>query len=107
MKDDSDCPDPGGAAPSATLRALGERMVAPEISGEAEGEVTSNWMGGDFFLIGRGVLEQGGVRQNRLEIVGNERPAGATEPADAIASRGSTQLAATRWITRTSWTARR
>jgi hypothetical protein len=65
-----------------------ERLVGRwEVSGEAEGETSYEWMDGRFHLIQRGQVRREGEEHTFMGFVGFDRPAGATEPAEAITSR--------------------
>ena len=75
------------AKPGAALTALGEKLVGTwEISGGSRGETTYEWMAGGFFLVQRGVVEGDGDTFEFMQIIGNDRPAGA-EPDEAITGR--------------------
>jgi hypothetical protein len=74
-------------APSADLKALGDRLVGTwKISGESEGETSWEWMEGGFFLIQRGWSRREGMEQKYIQIIGYDRKPGS-EPADAISGR--------------------
>ena len=65
-----------------------DRLVGTwRVSGEAEGQVTYEWLEGRFFLIQRVDLEQFGQPSRGIEIIGRDRPFGATEPGADIRSR--------------------
>jgi hypothetical protein len=73
--------------PSPNLKNLGNRLVgAWEVSGDAQGRVTFEWMDGGFFLIQRVELEQYGQKVRGIEVIGHLRPFGA-EPSEDITSR--------------------
>ena len=69
------------------LRSLGRLVGTWVVSGEARGEVTYEWMEGEFFLIQRVDLEQFGQSSKGIEIIGRERPFGADESSEDIKSR--------------------
>jgi hypothetical protein len=72
--------------PNPGLRVL-ERMVGKwRVSGEAEGELTYEWLDGKFFLIAHGDFTQGGRHTTHIEIIGYEHALGS-EPATEITSR--------------------
>ncbi len=56
-----------------------------EMSGEAQGRVTFEWMEGGFYLIQRVDLRHPEHRIKGIEIIGHERPFGA-EPSEEIKS---------------------
>ena len=65
-----------------------DRLVGTwTVSGEAKGDVTYEWLEGHFFLVQHVDLEQTGERSRGIEIIGRERPFGATEPSEDIKSR--------------------
>jgi hypothetical protein len=73
--------------PSPNLKNLGNRLVgAWEVSGDAQGRVTFEWMDGGFFLIQHVELEQYGQKVRGIEVIGHLRPFGA-EPSEDITSR--------------------
>lgn len=69
------------------MRGLDRLAGTWAVSGGAEGQVTYEWLEGRFFLIQRVDLEQFGQRSRGIEIIGRERPFGATEPGQDIRSR--------------------
>ena len=72
--------------PSPDLKRLGDRLVSTwEVSGDAQGRVSFEWMEGGFFLIQRVDLEQYGQRIKGIEIIGHEMPFGS-EPSEEIKS---------------------
>jgi hypothetical protein len=73
--------------PDPALKSLDRLVGTWRISGEAQGEVTYEWMEGGFFLIQRVDLEQFGQRNRGIEIIGRERPFGAEQPSEDIKSR--------------------
>ncbi|MGI8336258.1 hypothetical protein ACRYCC_40480 [Actinomadura scrupuli] len=68
------------------LRALDRLVGTWSISGDASGNVTYQWMDGEYFLIQSGEVELFGNRNRFTEIIGRERPFGA-EPSAEIKSR--------------------
>jgi hypothetical protein len=87
MSNSSDTERAEPTAPPADLKALGDRLVGTwEVSGEAEGETTWEWMEGGFFLIQRGWTRRESVEQTYIQIIGCDRMPGA-EPADSITGR--------------------
>src|SRR5215217_5052375 len=73
--------------PDAGLKQL-ERLVGTwEVTGEAQGRLTYEWMEGGHFLIRHVDLEQGGRANKGIEIIGRERGFGAPEPSEDIRSR--------------------
>ncbi len=87
MSNSSDTHTATAPAPSAELKALGDRLVGTwTVSGEAAGETTWEWMEGGFFLIQRGWSRREGVEQKFIQIIGHDRPPGSA-PADEIRGR--------------------
>jgi hypothetical protein len=58
-----------------------------KVSGEAQGQVTYEWLEGRFFLVQHVALEQFGQQTIGIEIIGRERPFGAPAPGEDIKSR--------------------
>ena len=75
------------AVPDEAVRALNRLVGTWKVSGEANGEVTYEWLDGGFFLVQRVDLDQFGQRTKGLEVIGRERPFGAAEPSEDIKSR--------------------
>jgi hypothetical protein len=74
------------AEPQLDLKSL-ERLVGTwNISGDAQGTVTYEWMDGGFFLMQHVDLVHDGRRIKGLEIIGHLRPFGE-EPSEDIKSR--------------------
>jgi hypothetical protein len=73
--------------PDHALQSLGRLVGTWEVTGEARGQVTYDWLDGSFFLLQQVDLEQYGQRSKGIEIIGRERPFGATEPGEDIKSR--------------------
>ncbi len=59
--------------PSPTLRKLEKLVGTWKVSGEAQGQVTFEWMEGGFFLIQHVDLEKDGHKIKGFEIIGHER----------------------------------
>lgn len=73
--------------PSPDLGALGEKLIGEwEVSGEARGTVTFEWLEGGYFLVQRVDLEQGRQGIKGIEVIGHEKPFGA-EPSEEVRSR--------------------
>jgi hypothetical protein len=72
--------------PDPDLQGLNRLVGTWNVSGEAQGTVTYEWMEGGFFLIQHVDLEQYGQRNKGIEIIGHERQFGA-EPSEDIKSR--------------------
>lgn len=65
-----------------------DRLVGTwRVAGEAEGEVSYEWLEGRHFLLQRVDLVQFGQRTTGIEIIGRERPFGAEEPGEDVRSR--------------------
>src|SRR6266480_3837300 len=78
--------NPAVPTPNPGLRPLNKLVGRWKVSGEADGELTYEWMEGGFFLIARGDTEQGGKRTRHMEIIGYDHNVGA-EPAEVLTSR--------------------
>lgn len=72
--------------PSRALKSLDRLVGTWKVSGEAQGQVTYEWLEGGFFLMQRVELEHG-QKNKGIEIIGHERGFGATEPSKDIKSR--------------------
>jgi hypothetical protein len=72
--------------PDPDLKSLDVLVGNWEISGDAQGQATFEWMEGGFFLIQHVDVEQYGQRIKGIEIIGHEREFGA-EPSEDIKSR--------------------
>jgi len=57
------------------------------LSGETKGQIRYEWMEGGFFLLQYVDLELHGNRSKGMEIIGQERVFGTTEPSETIKSR--------------------
>jgi hypothetical protein len=73
--------------PSAALKNLDKLVGTWEISGDAQGQVTYEWLEGGFFLLQRFDILHGGHKIKGVEIIGNERPFGATGSGADLKSR--------------------
>lgn len=74
------------AEQSPALKKLDRLVGTWEISGDAHGQVSYEWMEGGFFLMQRFDLDHDGNRIKGVEIIGHERPFGA-EPGEDIKAR--------------------
>lgn len=72
--------------PNPDLKSLEVLAGVWDISGEAQGRATFEWLEGGFFLLQRVDLEQYGQRIKGIEIIGHEQVFGA-EPGEEIKSR--------------------
>lgn len=72
--------------PQPDLKQLNRLVGTWEVSGGAEGEVTYEWMEGDFFLLQHVDLEQYGQPSSGIEIIGHEQKF-SEEPSEDIHSR--------------------
>jgi hypothetical protein len=74
--------------PYPGLKSLDRLVGTWKVSGpDIKGQVTFEWMEGGFFLLQHVDLEQNGQQIKGIEIIGYERPFGATEPGKNIKSR--------------------
>ena len=79
-------PEHAQPTPLPDLKAF-ERLIGTwQITGEAEGTVTYEWMEGGFFLMQRVDLEQFGQRTQGMEIIGHLQQFGEA-PSEHIHSR--------------------
>jgi hypothetical protein len=85
----------GTTAPDADLRALDRLVGTWTVTGGAEGEVRYEWMQGGYFLLQHVSLTQFGQPILGMEIIGRDRPFGATEPSADIISRYYDSMGAT------------
>ncbi len=69
------------------VRSLDRLVGTWRISGEAEGQVSYEWLEGGFFLVQHVDLHQAGQHSKGIEVIGRERPFGAAEPGQDIRSR--------------------
>lgn len=74
-------------APDADLKRLDRLVGTWQVSGEAQGRVSYEWMEGGFFLIQRVDLVHEGHQNKGIEIIGHERAFGAEGPSADIKSR--------------------
>jgi hypothetical protein len=87
MANSSDTPQVEPPTAAADLKALGDRLVGSwEVSGEAEGETSWEWMEGGFFLVQRGWSRREGNDQTYVQIIGYDRFPGSA-PAEEITGR--------------------
>ena len=77
----------GPPQPDAKLRALDKLVGRWELSGDATGTVTYEWMEGGFFLLQHVDIALEGHRTTGLEVIGRLLPYGAEEPSEDIWSR--------------------
>ena len=61
------------AGPNPDMRGLDRLVGTWRISGEAQGEITYEWMEGGYFLIQRVDLTQSGLPNRGIEIIGHEQ----------------------------------
>jgi hypothetical protein len=74
--------------PYPGLKSLDRLVGTWKVSGpDIDGQVKFEWMEGGFFLMQHVDLEQNGQKIKGIEIIGYERPFGATEPGKNIKSR--------------------
>ena len=67
-------------AVSSTFKELDKLVGTWNVYGDAQGQVTYEWMEGGFFLIQRVDLVHDGRRHKGIEIIGHERVFGADAP---------------------------
>lgn len=72
--------------PNPTLRKLDKLVGTWKVSGEAEGQITYEWMEGGFFLVQHVDLVHGGHKVKGMEIIGYLQSFGG-EPSKDIWSR--------------------
>jgi hypothetical protein len=72
--------------PSPALKSLDRLVGTWQVSGDAQGTITYEWMEGGFFLMQRVNLEHSGRATRGIEIIGQLRPFGAP-PSTEIWSR--------------------
>ncbi|CAA9555485.1 MAG: hypothetical protein AVDCRST_MAG18-644 [uncultured Thermomicrobiales bacterium] len=74
--------------PSAALKQLDVLVGTWDVSGpDIQGQVRYAWLEGGFFLIQHVDFNHGGHTIKGMEIIGQERGFGATEPTEEITSR--------------------
>lgn len=78
---------PQTSQPSPAMQALDRLVGTWQLSGEAVGQVRYEWMAGGFFLIQQVEMVHDGHPITGMEVIGHERPFGATEPSADIKSR--------------------
>jgi hypothetical protein len=74
------------AEPNPDLKSLETLVGTWNLSGDAKGEVTYEWMEGSFFLLQHVDMNQGGHIIKGLEIIGHLKPF-LEEPGEDIKSR--------------------
>ncbi|MDA3643396.1 hypothetical protein LZ318_09570 [Saccharopolyspora indica] len=70
-----------------TIRCLDRLVGTWRVSGGATGQITYSWLPGGHFLHQEIDIEQDGHRVRGIEIIGREKPFGATEPGADLKSR--------------------
>lgn len=73
--------------PDAELKKLDILVGTWNMSGEAQGQIRYEWMEGGFFLLQYVTLDHSGRLNKGIEVIGRERPFGASEPSADIKSR--------------------
>jgi len=76
--------------PPADMSTFAVLVGRWEFSGEVTGDAQFDWLPGGHFLQQRGALTREGVTHQAVEIIGAEKPFGATEAATQITSRAYT-----------------
>ncbi|MCC6801136.1 MAG: hypothetical protein IT325_13560, partial [Anaerolineae bacterium] len=71
----------------AALRELGVLVGTWKVSGEAQGQVSYEWLDGGYFLVQHIDLMHDGHPNKGIEIIGRERVFGAEQPSEDIKSR--------------------
>lgn len=74
------------ASPHPDLSSLEKLVGTWNLSGDAQGQITYEWMEGGFFLMQQVDFEHDGHSIKGLEIIGHLRPFGE-EPSEDIKSR--------------------
>jgi hypothetical protein len=69
------------------LKELDRLVGTWKMSGETQGQISYEWFPGGNFLIARGSIDQFGRHTEHLEIIGFDKPLGATAPSEALTSR--------------------
>jgi hypothetical protein len=87
MTDQQQAPQQQPTEPDPALRRLDRLVGTWTISGDAQGQVTYEWMQGGFFLLQHVDLEQEGQHTTGIEVIGRERGYGASAPSADIKSR--------------------
>ncbi len=73
--------------PDAELRRLDKLVGRWELTGDASGTVSYEWMDGGFFLLQHLDIEQAGHAIKGMEVIGRLLPFGAEAPGEEIRSR--------------------
>lgn len=73
-------------APNPDLAGLSRLVGTWQLSGDARGTLSYEWMDGAFFLLQRVDLEHEGRTIRGLDIIGHDKPFGG-EPSEDIKSR--------------------
>lgn len=75
-------------APYPGLKSLNKLVGTWNVSGpDIQGQVRFEWMDGGFFMIQHVDFVHGGHLIKGIEVIGYDRPFGATEPGEHIRSR--------------------
>jgi len=69
------------------VRSLDRLIGTWELSGDASGTVTYEWLDGGFFMVQRVDLELFGSENKGIEVIGHEKGFGVEEPSEDIKSR--------------------
>jgi hypothetical protein len=77
----------GRAEPDAELKRLDKLVGTWELSGEASGRNTYEWLEGSFFLLQHVDMEQAGHAIKGIEVIGRLLPFGEEKPSEDIKSR--------------------
>lgn len=72
--------------PNPDLRTLDGLVGAWQLTGEAVGHISYEWMEGGFFLLQRYDFDHGGHRVTGIEVIGHAQEFGE-EPSEDIVSR--------------------
>jgi hypothetical protein len=73
--------------PSEALKRLDRLVGTWNVTGGANGTVRYEWMEGKFFLLQHVDFDHDGHHIKGMEVIGHERPFGATEPSKDIKTR--------------------
>jgi hypothetical protein len=87
MTDDNISAQVQQSSPNPTLRQLDRLVGRWKVTGEAQGQVAYEWLEGGFFLVQHVDLEHEGHLNKGIEIIGQERGFGSSEPGAEIKSR--------------------
>lgn len=74
------------AQPNPDLKTLDKLVGKWKVSGGAEGQITYEWMEGNFFLMQHINLQHGDLHHSGIEIIGHEMKFGEA-PSEHIKSR--------------------